>query len=109
MSTNTTGLRDPVTSGVLNGAHVLHSAFARLLPADLTVDDPMNVFHHTGTPTNINAGDIMTKQPWKSLWKAAGGTRGGKGAPGHGRRAAQRYERHVDRFINTHMFANGVD
>jgi hypothetical protein len=36
-------------------------------------------------------------------------TAGGKGAPGHERRRAARFERYVDQHMQDHMFRNGVD
>jgi hypothetical protein len=36
-------------------------------------------------------------------------TAGGKGAPGHERRKAARFERYVDAHMKNHMFRNGVD
>ena len=34
---------------------------------DLTVDDPINYFHHSG-PCNLAGGDWQVKQPHKYLW-----------------------------------------
>ena len=38
---------------------------------------------------------VISRRPWKLLWHASEGTSSGKGAPGHGKRKAEPFERRM--------------
>ena len=65
-------MREPIRPSLLNGAALIHKKLRETLGTDLTVDDPMNYFWHTG-PVNNSGGDWQRKRPHKYMWACAGG------------------------------------
>jgi len=104
---NQGGLREPIRPSLLNGAERLRQRLKALLGTDLTQPDPLNHCWHTG-PVDYDAGDQQSKKPHKYMWAVAAGMAAGKGAPGHPRRKAQRYEAYVEKHLRDHMFKNGA-
>lgn len=99
--------RDPLRPSLLNGAMRIRDELRKLLPTDLTQPDDHNPFWHTGSQANMFTGDIMLHRPWKHIWRVADGVAQGKGAPGGGgRRAAERWQAQIARFLSQHMRKN---
>ena len=71
---------DPVHAGMLLGATELRRRLVTLCGGDLTVQQNINPFFHTG-PNDATKGDYRTKRPHEWVEAVMDGRSGGKGAP----------------------------
>ena len=73
-------INDPISQGMLEGAHTLRKKLLAVCGTDLTKVQRMNEFWYAGA-NNSSLGDYRLKRPWEWIWKVAAGMSGGKGPP----------------------------